>query len=60
MGITPNNRGQIKVDDNYRTALPHIYAVGDVIGYPSLASAAYDQGRFAATHLIHGSCDHRG
>ena len=58
LGITPNNRGQIKVDDNYRTALPHIYAVGDVIGYPSLASAAYDQGRFAATHLIHGSCDH--
>ena len=45
-------------DDSYRTALPHIYAVGDVIGYPSLASAAYDQGRFAATHLIHGSCDH--
>ena len=58
LGITPNNRGQIKVDDNYRTTLSHIYAVGDVIGYPSLASAAYDQGRFAATHLIHGSCDH--
>jgi len=58
LGIVPNSRGQVKVDDNYRTALPHIYAVGDVIGYPSLASAAYDQGRFAATHLIHGSCDH--
>ncbi|HCB12570.1 MAG TPA: Si-specific NAD(P)(+) transhydrogenase [Gammaproteobacteria bacterium] len=58
LGITPNSRGQIKVDDNYRTALPHIYAVGDVVGYPSLASAAYDQGRFAATHLVNGSCDH--
>ena len=58
LGITPNSRGQIKVDENYRTALPHVYAVGDVIGYPSLASAAYDQGRFAATHLIHGTCDH--
>ena len=34
-----------------------IYAVGDFIGYPSLASAAYDQGRFAATHIIDGVCD---
>ncbi len=58
LGIAPNSRGQLNVDENYRTALPHIYAVGDVIGYPSLASAAYDQGRFAATHLVHGACDH--
>jgi len=58
LGIVPNRRGQLAVDDNYRTTLPHIYAVGDVIGYPSLASAAYDQGRFAATHLVHGACDH--
>ena len=58
LGIVPDGRGQLKVDDSYRTALPHIYAVGDVIGYPSLASAAYDQGRFAATHLVHGACDH--
>ena len=34
-----------------RPRMPHIYAVGDVVGYPSLASAAYDQGRFAATHV---------
>jgi NAD(P) transhydrogenase len=54
-----NSRGQIEVNDNYQTALPHIYAVGDVIGYPSLASAAYDQGRFAATHLIEGDCDYQ-
>ncbi len=38
----------------YQTALPHIYAVGDVIGYPSLASAAYDQGRIAAQALVKG------
>jgi NAD(P) transhydrogenase len=44
---------------NYQTALPHIYAVGDVIGPPSLASAAYDQGRFAATHIVDGACDTR-
>jgi NAD(P) transhydrogenase len=37
--------------------LAHIYAVGDVVGYPSLASAAYDQGRFAARHLVDGTCD---
>ncbi|HRE53398.1 MAG TPA: Si-specific NAD(P)(+) transhydrogenase [Candidatus Competibacter sp.] len=58
LGIVPDGRGQLAVDENYRTALPHIYAVGDVIGYPSLASAAYDQGRFAATHWVHGACDH--
>ncbi|HXH04759.1 MAG TPA: Si-specific NAD(P)(+) transhydrogenase [Candidatus Competibacteraceae bacterium] len=59
LGLTPNSRGQLDVDENYRTALPHIYAVGDIIGYPSLASAAYDQGRFASTHLVEGQCDHR-
>ncbi|GAA3978465.1 Si-specific NAD(P)(+) transhydrogenase [Allohahella marinimesophila] len=52
VGLECNSRGQLKVDDHYRTALPHIYAVGDVIGYPSLASAAYDQGRSAASDLV--------
>ena len=59
IGITPNERGQLAVNENYQTAVPHIYAVGDVVGWPSLASAAYDQGRFAATHLLHGACDER-
>ncbi len=59
IGVPMNRRGQLEVNENYQTAQPHIYAVGDVIGYPSLASAAYDQGRFAATHLVHGECDHR-
>jgi NAD(P) transhydrogenase len=60
LGITANGRGQIEVDENYRTrSQPHIYAVGDVVGYPSLASAAYDQGRFAAEHLATGVCDTR-
>ena len=58
LGISANSRGQIEVDEFYRTrAHAHIYAVGDVVGYPSLASAAYDQGRFAAEHLITGQCD---
>lgn len=59
LGVRLDARGQIKVDESYQTDLPHIYAVGDVIGPPSLASAAYDQGRFAATHIVHGSCDTR-
>ena len=44
-GLQPNNRGQLTVDQHYQTAVPHIYAAGDVIGWPALASAAYDQGR---------------
>lgn len=58
ISITPNSRGQINVNDNYQLeGKEHIYAVGDFIGYPSLASAAYDQGRFAATHIVDGVCD---
>lgn len=56
LSISPDNRGQIEVNEHYQTSKPHIYAVGDVIGYPSLASAAYDQGRFAAEHLVNGCC----
>ena len=44
IGLTANGRGQLSVDEHYRTAVSHIYAAGDVIGWPSLASAAYDQG----------------
>ncbi|MDQ7989142.1 MAG: Si-specific NAD(P)(+) transhydrogenase [Candidatus Dactylopiibacterium sp.] len=55
LGIEPDKRGAIKVNENYQTAVPHIYAVGDVIGWPSLASAAYDQGRHAAAHLVDGN-----
>ena len=44
VGITADSRGLISVNDTYQTSNPAIYAVGDVIGYPSLASAAYDRG----------------
>jgi len=54
LGIKTDARGSIPVNEFYQSSVPHIYAVGDVIGYPSLASAAYDQGRFAARHLILG------
>ncbi|MFK4015167.1 Si-specific NAD(P)(+) transhydrogenase [Cobetia marina] len=52
IGLQANGRGQLTVDDQYRTELDHVYAVGDVIGWPSLASAAYDQGRFASANLL--------
>ena len=44
-GLDANGRGQLQVNENYQTNVPHIYAAGDVVGWPSLASAAYDQGR---------------
>ena len=59
VGLKPDGRGQLKVDEFYRTAREHIYAVGDVVGYPSLASASYDQGRFAAGHALEGKIDER-
>jgi len=52
IGLTPNSRGQLAVDDHYRTEVENIYAVGDVIGWPSLASAAYDQGRSASSDIV--------
>jgi NAD(P) transhydrogenase len=49
--LQPNNRGHISVDEYFRTKIPNVYAVGDVVGFPSLASAAYTQGRIAAGHI---------
>ena len=58
INIEVNQRGSISTNKHYQTLThKHIYAVGDIVGYPSLASAAFDQGRFAATHLIHGKCN---
>ncbi len=51
VGLAANSRGQLIVNDRYQTSVPNIYAAGDVIGWPALASAAYDQGR-AATNAI--------
>lgn len=52
LGIAVDDRGLIKVDERYRTSVPNIYAVGDVIGFPSLASVSMDQGRLAALHAF--------
>ncbi len=51
-GITDTNRGLIKVNENLQTNVPHIYAAGDVIGFPALASTSMEQGRHAACHAM--------
>ena len=48
IGLKADHRGQLEVDEHYETSVEGIFAAGDVIGWPSLASAAYDQGRSAA------------
>jgi NAD(P) transhydrogenase len=55
LGIAVNARKQIDVNPFFQTIHPHIYAVGDVIGFPSLAATAMDQGRLAAKHALTGA-----
>jgi NAD(P) transhydrogenase len=50
--LKADGRGQLAVNEQYQTSAENIYAIGDVIGYPSLASAAYDQGRIAAHAIL--------
>ncbi|RMI33681.1 Si-specific NAD(P)(+) transhydrogenase [Nocardia stercoris] len=49
-GLTADKRGRVTVDEFFRTEVPHIYAVGDVIGFPALAATSMEQGRLAAHH----------
>ena len=49
-GLTADKRGRIAVDEFFQTSVPHIYAVGDVIGFPALAATSMEQGRLAAHH----------
>ncbi|MBS1855074.1 MAG: Si-specific NAD(P)(+) transhydrogenase [Acidobacteria bacterium] len=51
-GLEADGRGRIPVDGEYRTKTPNIYAAGDVIGFPSLASVSMEQGRLAAAHAV--------
>ncbi len=57
VGIKPDTRGRVAVNDHFQTAVPHIYAAGDVIGFPALASTSMQQGRHAACHAF-GHPDH--
>lgn len=51
-GLEADDHGRLEADENYRTKNPHIYAAGDVIGFPSLASTSMEQGRVAACHAF--------
>jgi NAD(P) transhydrogenase len=51
-GLEADNRGRIPVDENYQTKVEHIFAVGDVVGFPSLASVSMEQGRIAAARAF--------
>src|SRR6202040_1435857 len=51
-GLVPDSRGRLKVNEFFQTDVPHIYAAGDVIGFPALASTSMEQGRLAASHMF--------
>ncbi len=51
-GLEADDRGRLKVNSHYQTEVPHIFAVGDVIGFPSLASTSMEQGRMASCHVF--------
>jgi NAD(P) transhydrogenase len=61
-GLTADERGRLTVDPEFRTSVPHIYAAGDVIGYPALAATSAEQGRLAACYAFgvpnDGMADH--
>src|SRR5262249_50740866 len=51
-GLEADDRGRIKVNEHYQTSVPNIYAAGDVIGFPALASTSMEQGRLSACHMF--------
>jgi NAD(P) transhydrogenase len=51
-GLTPGRRGHLAVNEHYQTAVPHIYAAGDVVGFPALASTSMEQARVAICHAF--------
>jgi len=51
-GLEADARGRLKVNANFQTSVPHIYAVGDLIGFPALASVSMEQGRLASCHAF--------
>ena len=58
VGLQPDARGRLKVNEDFQTSVPHIYAVGDVIGFPALASTSMQQGRQAACHAFGQPYEH--
>ncbi len=59
VSIPTQTRGHLTVNENFQTAIPHIYAAGDVVGFPSLASTSMEQGRLAARHMFGETVENR-
>jgi NAD(P) transhydrogenase len=57
-GLEPDERGKIQVNESFRTGVPHIYAAGDVIGFPALASTSMEQGRLASCYMFGAPAEH--
>ncbi len=57
IGLESDGRGRVQVDENFRTSVENVYAVGDLIGFPSLASTSMEQGRIAACHALNIGCE---
>ena len=55
-GLIPDDRGRVSVNEFFQTSVPHIYAAGDVIGFPALASTSMEQGRLASCHMFGAYC----
>ncbi len=51
-GVSAESRGKLSVNEYFQTTVPHIYAAGDVIGFPALASTSMEQGRLASCHMF--------
>jgi len=58
-GLESDSRGRIAVNEFFQTAVPHVYAAGDVIGFPALASTSMEQGRLASCHMFGAFCESR-
>jgi NAD(P) transhydrogenase len=58
-GLSADERGRVAVNGFFQTAVPHIYAAGDVIGFPALASTSMEQGRLASCHMFGTFCESR-
>ncbi|HEX2711334.1 MAG TPA: FAD-dependent oxidoreductase, partial [Candidatus Acidoferrales bacterium] len=58
VGLKADERGRLRVNQNFQTEVPHIYAAGDVIGFPALASTSMEQGRLASCHMFGQPCQH--
>ena len=57
VGLEADARGRVVVNESFQTAVPHVYAVGDVIGFPALASTSMEQGRVAACSMFGAACN---